>query len=84
MKKIYKYIAIVVVAITGDFTYNLKNNKASIISNITVENIEALANGESGSSACYATICYKECHKDGKKYIYESESECYCSLCKGD
>ncbi len=83
MKKFYKYIAVVaIIAATGFTVYSTQSNKLHL-SSLAIENVEALADGESGFPACPATICYKTCVKYGITYIYESETECYCVLCKG-
>ncbi len=80
--KIYKYIAIVAIMAAVGYTFS-SNFEYKQYSDITLENIEALADSESGFPACPATICYKTCVKYGITYIYESETECYCVLCKG-
>ena len=52
MKKFYKYIAVVAIVAAAGFTaYSTQGNKLHL-SSLAMENVEALANGESGSGYC--------------------------------
>ena len=80
MKKyIISMMAVVTVAIAG---WNYQQNKEVELSDLAMENVEALAQGESDedfneATGCYATICSKVCGP----YIYASKSDCSCDLC---
>ena len=50
----------------------------------TIDNGDAKYYNMNSGITCFEKDQEELTDKDGKKYIYESESECYCSLCKGD
>ena len=80
MKKyIISMMAVVTVAIAG---WNYQQNKEVELSDLAMENVEALAQCESDedfneATGCYATICSKVCGP----YIYASKTDCSCDLC---
>ena len=52
MKKIYKYMAVVAIVTAAGFTaYSTQGNKLHL-SGLAMENVEALARGESGNFDC--------------------------------
>lgn len=70
MKKFYKYIAVVAIAATAGFTaYSTQGNKLHL-SSLAIENVEALARGESGGGAD-PNVSYgrglTDCYEDGVK-----------------
>lgn len=54
MKKTFKYVTVLVIVIAGVTDYNTQNEKIHL-SDIALENVEALARGESGGNDyhCY-------------------------------
>ena len=80
MKKALDAAAVIAtVTIAG---WNYQQNKEVELSDLAMENVEALAQGESDedfneATGCYATICSKVCGP----YIYASKTDCSCDLC---
>ena len=75
-KKMLGIIAFAAIAAVAGWNYNQNMNNVNL-SDLALENVEALAQTEQGANGCYPTICNKKC----KVYIYESTAPCYCDLC---
>lgn len=71
MKKMFKYVTVVVIVAVGMTAYNMQNEKLHL-SDIALENVEALARGEGGvdpnvSYGYGLTDCYEDGRKVGAK-----------------
>lgn len=81
MKKYILGIAVIATVAIAGWNYQ-QNQESVVLSDLALENIEALATGESDDefyekTGCHATICYKECGP----HVYASRTHCNCPLC---
>ena len=79
-KKIIGVIAFAAIAVVAGWNYN-QNKQDVELSGLTLDNVEALANGETDDEFYQATGCYAvwvntTCHgKDGKYHSFASSTK---------
>lgn len=85
-KNILKVAFVAMFGLFAGYNVYTSQEKESLLSDLILSNIEALADDKEGDapSGCYATICDKECRKNGKTYSYESLEDCLCKHCTGN
>ncbi|NDV66546.1 NVEALA domain-containing protein [Bacteroides sp. 224] len=84
-KNILKVAIVAMFALFAGYNVYTSQVKDSLLSDLMLNNIEALADDKEGNapSGCYATICSSDCVVGNVRYIYESSDDCSCDLCTG-